>query len=135
MVEKIYVISCNNDLASMGMDRIRTSVEGLEKANLSLDWTNVEIVPVIAAEKVQLQEGSSTIIGIESIDIPAYAMVFNSYYGANGMGFASCIGSMTFKKYSENRVADKAMFHSHTKAPILSGDLLGQVLVVPGKKK
>jgi hypothetical protein len=135
MADKIYVISCSNDLASMGMDRIRSAQEGLEAVTLSLDWSEVILAPVIAAERVPVGEDESTIISIEPIEIPAHAAVLNSYYGTNGMGFASCIGSLEFKKPSEKRVASKAMFHSHLKAPILPGDLLGQVMIVPGKKK
>ena len=135
MTEKIYVISCSNALASMGMDRIRTAQEGLEKVTVSFDWSEVVVAPVVAAERVAVQDGDSTIISIEPIEIPPFAAVINSYYGSNGMGFASCIGSMIFKKHSEKRTADKAMFHSHIKAPILPGDLLGQVMIIPGKKK
>ncbi|MHA1908704.1 MAG: DUF22 domain-containing protein [Candidatus Thorarchaeota archaeon] len=135
MAEKIYVISCSSDLASMGMDRIRRAAEGLEEITGSFDWNNVIVAPVIAAEKVPVDKGDSTIISIEPIEIPAFAAVMNSYYGTNGMGFASCIGSMEFKTHSEKRVADKAMFHSHIKAPILPGDLVGQVMIVPGQKK
>ena len=67
--------------------------------------------------------------------IPAYAQVLQSHYGANGMGYISCIGSLEFKKFDEERIANKAMFHSRIKASVMKGDLLGQVLIVPGKKK
>ncbi len=135
MADKIYVISCSNDLASMGMDRIRTAVEGLEKTKVSFDWSNVDVTPIIAAEKISVQKGDSTIISIEPIEVPAFAAVTNSFYGTNGMGFVSCIGSMEFKSHSGERIANKAMFHSHIKAPVLPGDLLGQVMIIPGKKK
>ncbi len=51
------------------------------------------------------------------------------------MGNVSCIGSLEFKKYDEPRVAEKAMFQSRLKAAVMKGDLLGQVLIVPGGKK
>ncbi len=117
------------------MDRIRTAVEGLEKTNVSFDWSNVEVTPIIAAEKISVQKGDSTIFSIEPIEVPAFAAVINSFYGTNGMGFVSCVGSLEFCNHSDARIADKAMFHSHIKAPVLPGDLLGQVMIIPGKKK
>lgn len=131
---KIYVISCNQDLKAMGMDRIRTAVDGMEEIEMALDWSKVRFVPVIANEKVQLDEGDSRVIGIEPIKVPAYAIVFGSYYGVNGMGFSSCIGTQQFKKPSEDRVADKSMFHARARAPVMPGDILGQVIIVPRKK-
>ena len=86
----------------MGLDRIRSSVEGLEEIELALDWSKVRLIPIIADEKIQFSEGSSSIVSIKPIKIPAYSMVFNSYYGVNGMGHASCIGALTFKKPSED---------------------------------
>ncbi len=135
MTDKIYVISCSQDLASMGIDRMRTSVEGLEEVELSFDWSAVRLVPVIADEKVKFQTGETLIISIKPIEIPAYAAVIQSFYGTNGMGHMLCIGCLTFKTYADDRVADKAMFQSRVKAPVMKGDLLGQVLIVPGKKK
>jgi len=132
--EKIYVISCRQDLASFGIDRMRTSVEGLEARNLSLDWSKVKLEPVVAEEKVPFQEGETRIVPIKAIEIPAYAMVFHSFYGSNGMGHISCIGALEFKHYSEKRTANMTMFQSRLKASVMKGDLLGQVLVVPGKK-
>lgn len=134
MGDKIYVISCSQNLKAMGMDRIRTAVDGMEETEMSLDWSKVRFVPVIASEKVQLDEGDSTVIAIEPIEVPAYAIVFGSYYGVNGMGFSSCIGCQQFKKPSEDRVADRSMFHARLRAPVMPGDLLGQVIIVPRKK-
>ncbi|MFW9920336.1 MAG: hypothetical protein ACFFED_12105 [Candidatus Thorarchaeota archaeon] len=133
-MSKIYAISCSQDLVSMALDRIRTSVEGLDESEISLDWTKVHLVPIVADEKMSFNEGESNIVSIKPITISAYAMVFNSFYGANGMGFSSCIGSLEFKNYFEERVANKSMFHSRIKASILPGDLLGQVMIVKGKK-
>ncbi|MFW9909633.1 MAG: hypothetical protein ACFFEF_13760 [Candidatus Thorarchaeota archaeon] len=45
----------------------------------------------------------------------------------------SCIGSTEFKTFSEERVADRVMFHSRIKASMIRGDLLGHVLLVPGE--
>lgn len=134
MTKKIYVISCSQDLASMGMDRKRTAVEGLGEIEVSMDWSKARIAPVVAAEKIQFQKGESAMVSIEPIKVPAFAGVLGSLYGSNGMGFVSCVGSLAFKAYHEDRVADKAMFHSHLKAPVLPGDLLGQVMIIPGKK-
>jgi len=119
----------------MGLDRIRSSVEGLDETELSLDWSSVRFVPIVADEKVSFDEGESKIVSIQPVTIPAYAMVFNSFYGANGMGFSSCIGSMQFRGYDQERIADKSMFHSRIKAAVLPGDLLGQIMIVKGKKK
>ncbi len=134
MGDKIYVISCNQDLMSMGIDRLRTATAGLEEIEVSLDWSKVRFVPVIASKKVQFDAGESKVIDIEPIKIPAYSMVLGSYYGVNGVGFSSCIGCLQFKKFSENRVADKSMFHARVRAPIMPGDLLGQAMIVPVKK-
>ncbi len=134
MSGKIYVISCRQDLISYGIDRMRTSVEGLETSRLSLDWSGVRLEPVVADEKVPFQEGESRIVRIKAIEIPAYAMVLHSFYESNGMGHISCIGAMEFRNYSENRIANMAMFQSRLKASVLNGDLLGQVMIVPGKK-
>jgi len=134
MADKIYVISCSQDLASMGMDRKRTAVEGLGEIEVSMDWSKTRIAPVVAAEKIQFQMGESAIVSIEPIKVPAFAGVLGSYYGSNGMGFVSCVGALEYKAHHEDRVADKAMFHSHLKAPVFPGDLLGQVMIIPGKK-
>ncbi len=134
MTEKIYVISCSQDLAGMGIDRMRKSVEGLEEAEIALDWSRVRIVPVIAAEKTAFQENETHIVQIKPIKIPAYAIVFQSFYGVNGMGHLFCIGALTFKRYDEEREAHVAMFQSRIRASVLPGDLLGQVLIVPAKR-
>jgi hypothetical protein len=132
--EKIYVISCRQDLTSYGMDRMRTSVEGLEAAGLSLDWSKASLEPVVADEKVPFREGETRIVPIKALQIPAYAIVLHSFYGSNGMGHISCIGAEEFKNHSENRTATMTMFQSRLKASVMKGDLLGQVLIVPGKK-
>lgn len=132
--DKIYVISCNQELLSMGMDRLRMAVEGLQEVTISLDWSKATLVPVVSEEKVHFQVGETNILPIRPISIPAYAMVIQSFYGSNGMGHLSCIGSMEFKTYAEDRVANKAMFQSRIKAAVMKGDLLGQVLIIPGQK-
>ncbi|MGY5882026.1 MAG: DUF22 domain-containing protein [Candidatus Thorarchaeota archaeon] len=135
MSEKIYVISCRQDLISMGMDRMRTSVEGLEEMELSLDWSTTRLVPVVAAEKTSFQEGETKIVPIRPIKIPAYAIVFQSFYGSNGMGDLGCVGSTEMKMPSDVREANMSMFSSRIKASVMVGDLLGQVLIINGKKK
>ncbi len=135
MSEKIYVISCSQDLVKMGLDRVRSSVEGLEETEISVDWTSMRLIPVVAKEKMAFQEGQSNIVDIHPINIAAYAMVFQSFYGANGMGHLACVGSMEYRSFKEERIADKAMFQSRIKASVLPGDLLGQVMVVSGKPK
>lgn len=134
MSDKIYVISCRQDLASLGMDRMRSSVEGLEESNISLNWSKAKIVPVVASEKVNFEVGQTNLVPIRPIKVPAYAMVFQSFYGSNGMGDLACIGSTEMKLYSEDRVANMSMFSSRIRAAVLSDDLLGQVLIVPSKK-
>jgi len=116
------------------MDRMRTSVEGLEEARVALDWSKTRLVPVIASEKVAYQGGETKIVSIKPIKVPAYHVVFRSFYGSNGMGELACIGSTEMKKYSEERTADMSMFSSRIKASVLPGDLLGQVLIVLGKR-
>lgn len=135
MSEKIYVISCSRDLVSMGIDRMRSHCEGLEEVELSLDWTSTRLIPVIATEKVSFLEGETKLVPIKPIDVPAYAMVLQSFYGVNGMGDLGCIGCTEMKLYSEDRQPNMSMFNSRIKGSVLPGDLLGQVLVVIGKKK
>jgi len=134
MTEKIYAVSCSLELASMGIDRMRTSVDGLDLAEMSLDWSRIQIAPVVAEEKVQFDEGDLKIVPIRSIKVSGQSLVFLSLYGANGMGHLCCIGCMEMKKYTEDRTADLAMFHSRIKSSMMKGDLLGQVIIVPGKK-
>lgn len=131
MSEKIYVISCSQDLQSLGMDRLRTAVDGMDERTLSLDWSKVRLVPVIADEKVAFTEGQSEYVPIKLISIPANSVVFQSFYGVNGMGHLSCIGSQEFKRPNEDRSADISIFQSRIKASVLKGDLLGQILIVP----
>jgi hypothetical protein len=133
MSEKIYVISCSRELLSMGMDRVRTAVEGMDERTLSLDWSKVRMVPVVANEKVTFEEGESQFVPINPIKIPADSLVIQSFYGVNGMGHLSCIGSQEFKRPDEDRTADMSVFLSRIKASVLKGDLLGQVLIVPKK--
>ena len=133
MSEKIYVISCSQDLLSLGMDRLRTSVDGMEERTLSLDWSKVRFVPVVANEKVPFTEGESKFVPIRPIKISANSVVIQSHYGVNGMGHLSCIGCQEFKRPDEDRTADMSVFQSTIKASVLKGDLLGQVLIVPGK--
>jgi len=135
MTEKIYVISCQQDLINIGMDRMRTSTEGLDEINLSLDWSNTKLIPVVATEKVAFKEGETKLVPIRPIEVPAYAVVFHSFYGSNGMGDLGCIGCTDMKKPTENRTANLSMFNSRITASVLPGDLLGQVLVVSGKPK
>ena len=134
MTDKIYVISCRQDLGSLGMDRMRISVEGLEEARISLDWSKTRLVPVVAAEKVAYQGGETKIVPIRPIKVPEYHMVFQPFYGSNGMGDLACVGSPEMKLYSEERTATMSMFSSRIKASVLPGDLLGQVLIVSGKR-
>ena len=134
MEDKIYVISCNQELASMGMDRRRMVVEGLQEISISLDWSKATLVPVVAEEKKQFQVGETNIISIRPINIPAYAMVIQSFYGSNGMGHLSCVGYTEYKSFDDERVANKAMFQSRIKAAVLKGDLLGQIMLIPGQK-
>lgn len=135
MSEKIYVISCRQDLTDLGMDRMRSSVDGLEEVELSLDWSNTRLVPVVASEKVSFQESETKLVPIRPIKVSSYAMVFQSFYGMSGMGDLGCIGCTDMKMYSDDRSANMSMFSSRIKASVLSGDLLGQVLIVECKKK
>lgn len=132
MSEKIYVISCSRDLLSLGMDRLRTAVDGMEEKTISLDWSSARLVPVIANEKVAFLVGESQFVAIKPIKIPANSIVIQSYYGVNGMGHLSCIGTQEYKRLDEDRIADMSVFQSRIKASVLKGDLLGQVLIVPG---
>jgi len=119
----------------MGMDRMRTSVEGLDEIELSLDWSDTKLIPVVATEKVSFKEGEAKIVPIRPIEVPANAVVFQSFFGSNGMGDIGCIGSLEMKKPDEDRTANVSMFNSRINASVLPGDLLGQILVVAGKVK
>jgi hypothetical protein len=115
------------------MGRLRTAAEGMEERTLSLDWSKVRFVPVVANEKVAFTEGETQFVPIKPISIPANSVVFQSHYGVNGMGHLSCIGCQEFKRPDEKRTADTSIFQSRIKASVLKGDLLGQVLIVPGQ--
>jgi hypothetical protein len=133
MSEKIYIINCNPNLLSLGMDRVRTSREGMEEKTLSLDWSKTRFVPVVANEKIPLNEGETQFVPINPISIPANSIVIQSFYGVNGMGHLLCIGCQEFKRPDEDRLANMSMFRSRIKASVLKGDLLGQVLIVPSQ--
>ena len=130
MSEKLYIIACTQDLQKMGLDRIRMRVEGMERRDLRLDWSKTSIVPVVADEKVSFQVGETRIVNIRPIDVNPDSIVLSSMFGVNGMGHMTCIGSTEFKQMTEKRIADKAMFQSRIKAPVMPGDILGQVIIV-----
>jgi len=131
--DEIYVITCSDKLVSMGMNRLRTATEGLSELHLSLDWPKATLVPVISEEKAQFNTGETRVVKIRQVKVPALAVVLQSFYGSNGMGHLFCIGSTEFKTVREDRIADRAMFQSRIKASVLPDDLLGQVIIVPGK--
>lgn len=108
-------------------------MEGMEERTLSLDWSKVKLVPVVANEKVAFKEGETQFVPIKPIPVPPNSVVIQSFYGVNGMGHLSCIGCQELKKPSEARTADMSIFRSRIKASVLKGDLLGQVLIVPAK--
>ena len=109
------------------------AIEGLEETKVSLDWSKAIFIPVVSEEKVQFQAGETRILSIRPISIPPFALIIQSFYGSNGMGHLSCIGSTEFKNFTDERLANKAMFQSRIKAAVMKGDLLGQVIVVQGK--
>ncbi|RLI57059.1 MAG: hypothetical protein DRO87_07420 [Candidatus Thorarchaeota archaeon] len=112
---------------------MRIQAEGFEQMDLSLDWSKAKLVPVVAEEKVHFGEGETNLVKIRPIDIPAKGVPITSFYGVNGMGHVSCIGSLEYKSPDEDRVADVAMFQSRIKASVMKGDLLALTLVVPSK--
>jgi hypothetical protein len=116
------------------MDRMRSSVKGLQEVSIAFDWSKAKLIPVIADEKTSFQMGESKHVPIKPIKIPAYSIVLQSFYGTNGMGDLACIGCLEMKLFFEDRIANMSIFNSRIKASVLPGDLLGQVLVVPGKK-
>jgi hypothetical protein len=130
MSEKIYVISCRQDLKGIGMDRMRTAVEGLEEIQININWNKARLIPVVAAEKVAFKVGETNLVPIRPIKVPKYGLVFQSFYGSNGMGDLGCIGCTDMKIFSEDRSANVCMFNSRINASVLPGDLLGQVMVV-----
>ncbi len=133
MVDKVYVISCSQDMAKIGLDKIRTAVSDMNETVLSLDWSKSRLVPVVAAERRSFQVGEIGVLSIRPIPVEAYSMVFDSFYGVNGMGHLLCIGAPEFKSFREARVATVAMFQSRIKSSIMVGDLLGLVIIVPGR--
>ncbi len=106
-------------------------MEGLETAELSLDWSKGQLHPVVASTREDFEKGETKVIQIDPIKIPRGGMVFQSFYGVNGMGHLSCIGCQEFHRYNEERIADIAMFQARIRAPVMEGDLLGQVIVIP----
>jgi hypothetical protein len=135
MTDKIYIISCNQELASMGLDRMRTSVEGLDPIKLDLDWSNATLIPIVAAERVPFEEDETKMVSIRPVEISANSIVLSSFYGSNGMGHLTCIGSTEMKPQHEKRTATLGMFRSRVKAPVMENDLLGMALIVEGKEK
>lgn len=133
MTDKIYVISCTQDLTSIGLDRVRTAVDGLDARELKLDWNGVRLVPVVATDKTNFEAGEVKLLDIRPIEVPANAIVLNSFWGVNGMGHLYCIGSMEFGRLDEKKTAVKAMFQSRIRSAVLRGDLLGQVMIVPAQ--
>lgn len=125
------MISCNPNLTEIGMNRMRRAEQGLEETKLALDWSDGRLHPVVATERENFEKGEIKIISINPITIPPGGMVFQSFYGVNGMGHLSCIGCQEYQHYSEKRVADVAMFQARIRAPVMKNDLLGQVIVVP----
>lgn len=116
------------------MDRMRSSVDGLQETSIAFNWSKAKLIPVVADEKISFQIGESKHVPIKPIEVPAYSIVLQSFYGTNGMGDLACIGCMDMKLFFEDRIADMSIFNSRVKASVLPGDLLGQVLIVPGKK-
>ena len=134
MEEKIYVINCSQELKAMGLNRVRKAVNVPKETVVSLDWSKVRVVSVVADEKTPFKAEETKILSIKPILIPKYAIVIQSFYGTNGMGHTSCIGSTEFKMFDETRTADKAMFQSRLNASVMKGDLLGQVLIIESKR-
>jgi hypothetical protein len=130
-LDKIYVICCDQSLSSMGLGHIRTAVDGVEESVMSLDWTQTRSVPILSIEDAQFQAGQTLIVRIKPIEIPPRAAIIRSFYGSNGMGNLQAIGSTEFKTFDEERLADRAMFHSRITASMFRGDLLGHVFIIP----
>ncbi len=133
-LEKIYVICCDQSKSSMGLGHIRTAVDGVEESVLSLDWSHVRAVPIITLEDATFEAGQTLIVKIKPLVITPRSALIRSFYGSNGMGNLTCIGSTEFKGFDEERLADRAMFHSRIKANMVKGDLLGHVFVIPPAK-
>jgi hypothetical protein len=126
----MYLISCSQDLEKMGLDRMRTKATGMEEKEISMKWSKIRIVPVVANEKAPFQEGEMKVLDIKPIKVPPKTIVLQSFWGVNGMGHINCIGSTEYKPMNQERTADKAMFQSRIKASVLNGDILGQVLLI-----
>ncbi|MHA1908706.1 MAG: DUF22 domain-containing protein [Candidatus Thorarchaeota archaeon] len=131
-LDKIYAICCDQSRSSMGLGYIRSAVEGVAESTVSLDWTNTRSVPIISLERLEFEQSQTKIVRIKQVEIPAKVAVLRSFYVSNGMGNLACIGSTEFKRFDEDRVADRAMFTSRITGPIMKGDLLGHIFMVPG---
>ena len=105
--EKIYVICCDESRSSMGLGHIRTAVEGVQESTMSLDWTRVRSVPIIAVERYIFEAHQTLIVKIIPVIIPPKSAIIRSFYGSNGMGTLTCVGSTEFKSFDEVIVADK----------------------------
>ncbi len=130
-LDKIYAILCDQSLSSMGFGYVRTAVEGIEESTISLDWSNVRAVPVISLEDAAFEAGETRIVKIKPITVAPKSAVLRSFYVSNGMGNLVCIGSTYFQHFDEERLADKAMFHSRIKGNMFKGDLIGHIFIVP----
>ncbi|MDF1541434.1 MAG: DUF22 domain-containing protein [Candidatus Thorarchaeota archaeon] len=129
--DKIYAICCDQSRSSMGLGYIRTAVEGVEESTFSLDWSQTRSIPIISLEREEFESGETRIISIRPVEIPARHAVIRSFYVSNGMGNLACIGSTEFKRFDEDRYTDRAMFTSRIKGPVIKGDLLGHILMIP----
>lgn len=130
--EKIYVICCDESRSSMGLGHIRTAVEGVQESTMSLDWTRVRSVPIIAIERYLFEAHQTLIVKIIPVPIPPKSVMIHSFYGSNGMGNLTCVGSTEFKNFNEERIGDRAMFTARIKASMMRGDLLGHIFIIPG---
>ena len=99
--EKIYVICCDESRSSMGLGHIRTAVEGVQESTMSLDWTRVRSVPIIAVERYIFEAHQTLIVKIIPVIIPPKSAIIHSFYGSNGMGTLTCVGSTEFKTFDE----------------------------------
>jgi len=133
-IDKIYAICCDESRSSMGLGYIRTAVEGVGESMLSLDWSHTRSIPIISLEREEFEAGQTRIITIKPIEIPARTVVIRSFYVSNGMGNLACIGSTEFKRLDEKRIADRAMFTSRITGPVVRGDLLGHILMIPAQE-
>ena len=130
--EKIYVICCDESRSSMGFGHVRTAVEGVQESMMSLDWTRVRSVPIIVLERYEFEANETLIVKILPMTIPPKSAIMRSFYGSNGMGNLTCVGSTEFKTFDEERLGDRAMFTARIKASMVKGDLLGHIFIIPG---